>query len=128
MMLLAKRVAVPCSPSGVAIKPTTNLALLGCRAVPGAGVVIWNRTTNSLDHVVPNATGIDGALYNAKDDRFFAAASRWHRGAVMAMFDGTGNFIANVPTTIQSHQVGYDQTNRRVYTLGGGLVSFTIPL
>lgn len=121
-------IGVPCTPSGVAIKPTTNIALLGCRAVGGPGVVFWNLTTNSLDHTVPNVTGIDGAVYNAKADRFFAAASRWHRGPVMGMFDGSGNFIANVPTTIQSHQVGYDQTNRTVYALGGGLVSFTLPV
>jgi DNA-binding beta-propeller fold protein YncE len=119
---------VPCTPSGVAIKATTNMALLGCRAVPGPGLVFWNLATNSLDHTVPNVTGVDGAVYSAKPDRFFAAASRWHRGPVMAMLDGSGNFISNVPTTIQSHQVGYDQTNRVVYALGGGLVSFTIPL
>jgi hypothetical protein len=119
---------VPCTPSGVAIKPTTNMALLGCRAVGGPGLVFWNLATNSLDHTIPQATGVDGAVYNAKADRFFAAASRWHRGPVMAMMDGSGNFITNVPTTIQSHQVGYDQTNRVVYALGGGLVSFTIPI
>jgi hypothetical protein len=119
---------VPCTPSGVAIKPTTGLALLGCRAVGGPGMVFWNLKTNTLDHTVPNVTGVDGAIYNAKADRFFAAASRWHRGPVMAMFDGSGTFIANVPTTIQSHQVGYDQTNRVVYALGGGLVSFTLPI
>jgi DNA-binding beta-propeller fold protein YncE len=119
---------VPCTPSGVAIKPTTGLALLGCRAVPGPGIVFWNLKTNTLDHTVPNVTGVDGAIYNAKADRFFAAASRWHRGPVMAMFDGSGAFLTNVPTTIQSHQVGYDQTNRVVYALGGGLVSFTLPL
>jgi hypothetical protein len=119
---------VPCTPSGVAIKPTTNMALLGCRAVPGPGLVYWNLTTNTLDHTVPNVTGVDGAIYNAKTDRFFAAASRWHRGPVMAILDGSGNFLTNVPTTIQSHQVGFDQTNRVIYTLGGGLVSFTSPL
>jgi hypothetical protein len=118
---------VPCTPSGVAIKPTTNMALLGCRAVPGPGLVFWNLATNSLDHTIPNVTGVDGAIYNPKADRFFAAASRWHRGPVMAMLDGSGNFITNVPTTIQSHQVGYDQTNEVVYALGGGLVSFPLP-
>jgi DNA-binding beta-propeller fold protein YncE len=123
----ATDLGVPCTPSGVAIKPTTNMALLGCRAVPGPGMVYWNLTTNMLDHAIPNVTGVDGAVYNAKEDRFFAAASRWHRGPVMALFDGSGNFITNVPTTIQSHQVGYDQTNNVVYTLGGGLVSFTAP-
>jgi hypothetical protein len=117
----------PCTPSGVAIKPSTNMALLGCRAVPGPGLIFWNLNTNAIDHVVPNVTGVDGAIYNAKEDRFFAAASRWHRGPVMAMLDGSGNFITNVPTTIQSHQVGFDQTNRVVYTLGGGLVSFKLP-
>jgi len=120
-------IGVPCTPSGVAIKPTTNMALLGCRAVPGPGLVYWNLTKNALDHTVPNATGVDGALYNAKADRFFAAANRWHRGPVMAILDGSGNFLTNVPTTIQSHQVGYDQTNHVVYTLGGGLVSFSTP-
>jgi hypothetical protein len=69
---------------------------------------------------------VDGAIYNGKEDRFFAAASRWHRGPVMAVLDGSGNFITNVPTTIQSHQVGFDQTNGVVYTLGGGLVSFKL--
>jgi hypothetical protein len=118
---------VPCTPSGLAIKPTTNLAMLVCRAVPGPGMVFWNLSTNSLDHTVSNVTGGDGGIYNAKLDRFFAADSRWHRGPVMAMFDGSGNFITNVPTTIQSHQVGFDQTNRVVYALGGGLVSFTLP-
>jgi hypothetical protein len=45
----------------------------------------------------------------------------------MAILDGSGHFITNVPTTIQSHQVGFDQTNRVVYTFGGGLVSFKLP-
>jgi hypothetical protein len=121
------KLPVPCTPSGIAIKPTTNMALLACRAVPGPGLVFWNLATNSLDHTVPNVTGVDQAIYNAKADRFFAAASRWHRGPVMAMMDGSGNFITNVPSTIQSHQVGYDQTNQVVYALGGGLVSFTLP-
>jgi hypothetical protein len=120
-------IGVPCTPSGFAINTTTNLAMLGCRAVPGPGMVFWNLTTNTLDHTVSNVTGVDGAIYNTRLDRFFAAASRWHRGPVMAMFDGSGNFITNVPTTIQSHQVGLDQTNRVVYALGGGLVSFTLP-
>jgi DNA-binding beta-propeller fold protein YncE len=116
----------PCTPSGVAIKASTNMALLGCRAVPGPGLIFWNLNTNTIDHVVPNVTGVDGAIYNGKEDRFFAAASRWHRGPVMAVLDGSGNFITNVPTTIQSHQVGFDQTNRVVYALGGGLVSFKL--
>ena len=127
-MVSATDVGVPCTPSGLAIKPTTNIAMLGCRAVPGPGMVVWNLTTNTLDHAVPNVTGADGLIYNAKVDRFFAAASRWHTGPVMGIFDGSGNFLTNVPTTVQSHQVGFDQTNRVVYTLGGGLVSFTMPL
>jgi hypothetical protein len=47
---------------------------------------------------------------------------------MMGILDGSGNFITNVPTTFASHQVGYDQTNHMVYTLGGGLVEFPTPI
>ncbi len=72
-------------------------------------------------------SGADQVIYNARADRFFAAAARWHRGASMAMIDGSGNFITNVLTSFATHQVGYDQTNHVAYTLGGGLISFTLP-
>jgi hypothetical protein len=121
------KLSVPCTPSGIAIKPTTNMALLGCRNSSGPGLVFWNLTTNALDHQIPNVSGADQVIYNAKADRFFAAASRWHRGAMMGIMDGSGKFITNVPTTFASHQVGYDQTNRIIYALGGGLVSFPSP-
>ena len=49
----------------------------------------------------------------------------WYRGPIVAMLHST--FITKVQTTNQSHEVGYDQTNRVVYALGGGLVAFTIP-
>lgn len=120
------KLTVPCTPSGLAIRPTTNMALLGCR-LSSSGLVYWNLATNSLDHVIRNVSGADQVIYNARADRFFAAASRWHRGAMMGLLDGSGNFITNVPTTFASHQVGYDQTNRIVYTLGGGLVFFHVP-
>jgi hypothetical protein len=44
--------------------------------------------------------------------------------SIVAMLDS--RFITKVPTTNQSHEVGYDETNRVVYALGGGLVAFTI--
>jgi hypothetical protein len=50
----------------------------------------------------------------------------WYRGPIVAMLHST--FITKVPTTNQSHEVGYDQTNRVVYALGGGLVAFAISL
>ena len=50
----------------------------------------------------------------------------WYRGPIVAMLHRT--FITKVPTTNQSHEVGYDQTNRVVYALGGGLVAFAISL
>ena len=71
--------------------------------------------------------GADAVIYNAKADRFFAARSGYHRGPVMGMFDGSGNFITDVPTTSVSHEVGFDQTNDVVYTEGGGLIWFQIP-
>jgi DNA-binding beta-propeller fold protein YncE len=123
-MVSLTSISVPCTPSGIAIKATTNMALLGCR-LTSQGLVFWNLATNSLDHTIPNVSGADQVIYNAKADRFFAAASRWQRGASMAILDGSGNFI-NVPTSFASHQVGYDQPHLVVYTVGGGLISFTL--
>jgi hypothetical protein len=48
------KLSVPCTPSGIAIKPSTNMALLGCRSSGGPGLVFWNLGTNTLDHQVPN--------------------------------------------------------------------------
>ena len=118
-------IGVPCTPYGFAIKPATNMALLGC-GLGSQALVYWNLKTNTLDHTIANVSGADQVIYNARADRFFAAASGWHRGPVMAMLDGSGNFITNVPTTFASHEVGYDQTNRVVYTIGGGLISFSL--
>jgi hypothetical protein len=64
-------------------------------------MVFRNLSTNTLDHAVLNVTGADGAIYNARADCFFAAASGWHLGPVMAMFDGSGEFLANVPKRAQ---------------------------
>jgi len=65
------------------------------------------------------------AAIRAYVPEFAASEARWYRGPIVAMLDST--FITKVPTTNQSHEVGYDQTNRVVYALGGGLVAFTIP-
>src|SRR5258708_35393036 len=81
------------------------MALLGCRAVPGPGLVYWNLTTNTLDHTVPNVPGVDGAIYNAKADRFFAGATRWPRAPGMATLAGGGTFLTNGPSTIRNPHV-----------------------
>jgi hypothetical protein len=117
-------IGVPCNPSGFAISATRDLAVMPCR-VPHA--VVWNLATNQLDHLVTQGGTGDAAIFNASADRYFLAASSWHLGPMMTMLDGSGNFITNVPTTVLSHEVGFDQTNRVVYTLGGGLVYFQMP-
>lgn len=117
-------IGVPCTPSGIAIKPTTNLAMIGCRPQ----IVFWDLKTNSMASASPKSGGADQVIYNAHADRFFAAGSGYHRGPVMGIFDGSGNFITNIPTTSVSHEVGYDQTNGVVYTIGGGLIWFKPPV
>jgi DNA-binding beta-propeller fold protein YncE len=118
-------VGMPCRPNGLAIKPTTGLALLGCSTRDH--LIFWDLKSNSIASTSAQDGGADVVLYNATADRFFAATGGFHLGPAMGMYDGSGNFITNVPTTFASHEAAYDQTNRMVYTIGGGLVSFTLP-
>jgi hypothetical protein len=116
-------IGTPCRPSGLAIKSTTGMALVGCRTA----LMMWDLNSNSMASRVDNAGGADAVIYNAKADRFFSAGSGFHRGPILSMLDGSGNFITNVPTTPISHEVAFDQTNNVVYTIGGGLIWFQTP-
>ena len=126
-------VGVPCNPNGLAINPKTNLALLGCGNKTTQQTVIFDLAAGKTVGTFDQAGAGDSAIYDAKADRYFFAASGYYRGGQLAIFSG-GNpvqFITNVPTTVSSHAVAYDETNRIVYLpdvpSAAGLVSFPAP-
>ena len=119
-----------CSPAGLAINPTTNMALLNCntRTQP-QHVAIWDFKTAKVVSTTDKVGAGDGAVYNAKADKYFSADSNFFRGGQVGIFNGKdGSFITNVPTAVGSHGIAYDETNNAVYTqdqLPGEAAMFT---
>jgi YVTN family beta-propeller protein len=125
-------------PTHLAIKPGSNLAVLGGNLrtdmanITNANTLIWDFTANKYASVIKNTGGTDIVIYEPTTDLFMAAQAYYVAGPCMAFFDGTGKFLTNVPTATLSRQVAYDQTNKIVYSMDttskkAGLLSFALP-
>jgi DNA-binding beta-propeller fold protein YncE len=113
-----------CGPSGLAINPVNELALLGCST---HRTVFWDLAQWQVSSVVDNVGSGDAAIYVPNVDRFMFAAEGFHRGQVIGFFDGNGQFLTNLPTTPISHQIAFDETNRNVYCVVGPVGAFPLP-
>jgi YVTN family beta-propeller protein len=126
-------VGTKCNPNGIAINPTTNMALLGCSSRSANAAVLWDLGAGKVLATFDQAGAGDAVFYSPKADRFFFAASNFNRGAVMAIFSGNPvRFVTAIPTAVGSHGVAYDETNGLVYTQDqnpneGALFSFSPP-
>ena len=132
---LVKRFDVvdPTNPTGLAINPTTNQALLGCSNRAKQHETIWDFTTQKVVYTTDKVGAADVTLYDPVANVYLAACSSFARGPVVGIFDGTtGKFITNVPTFPGAHMLTYDETNRMVYTcdwtpFNAALISFQLP-
>src|SRR5207247_218765 len=121
-----------CTPNGLGINPSNNLAILTCRRSPNT--VIWDLAAGQIVSVVGAVGDGDMGLYDPVADLFFTATRQHPEGPAIGIFRGaTGEYITKIPTIdVQSGNVAYDQTNNIVYTsdlLNGSpnLVSFQLP-
>jgi len=122
-----------CNPNGLAINDKLQIALLDCsnKAQP-QHMVIWDLKGGKVQSTTDKTGTGDAAVYDAKADKFFATAANFFRGGQMAIFDGKGTFLTNVPTAVGSHGVAYDETNNAVYTQDqlpneGVMFTFQVP-
>lgn len=126
-------VGVSCNPNGLAINPSTNQALLGCSNKKTPMAVVWDLKAGKVVTTFTQVGAGDAAIYDAKANLFFFAASNFPSGPVMAIFSGSPvRWIANVRTAVGSHMVAYDETNRVIYTGNqgkgeAGLVALWLP-
>jgi len=126
-------VGAACKPNGLAIDPTTNQALLGCSNRKTPFTVLWDLKTHAVVSRFTQAGAGDMTAYDPKTNLFFFAASNFPPGAVLAIFGGSPvHWIANIPTAVGSHVVGFDATNRVIYTgnqqpNSAGLMAFWLP-
>jgi DNA-binding beta-propeller fold protein YncE len=111
------KVSVACNPNGLAINPKTGQALLGCSDKKSGHTVLWDLKGGKVITTFSQIWAGDQAVYNAKDNLFFFAASNQPNGAQVGVFTGGPNvrYVGGAPTYAGSHGVGYDQTNRVVY-------------
>jgi DNA-binding beta-propeller fold protein YncE len=122
-----------CHPNGLAINPTTGMALLACNNRQRPHTLIWDLTQQKIASVIPESGAGDGAIYDETIDRFFFAASAFSDGPVMGIYGGNPvEFLGNVPTARMASWVAYDRAHRLVYAPAirdgmPALVSFPLP-
>jgi len=121
-----------CNPNGNAINPTLDIALLGCSNKAQQHTAIWDFKTSKVTSTTDKVGAGDAAIYDAKANKFFFAASNYYRGGQMGIFSGNGKFIANVPTAVGAHAVAYDETNNALFAQDqlpnqGAVFTFKVP-
>jgi WD40 repeat protein len=117
-----------CQPTGLAIDPRSNEALIAC----AYSTVSWNLRSASGQNLTQGGGG-DVVSYDAKAGRFFVASPGKAAGSTVAIFGGNPiAFISSVVTGAGGKAAAYNETNNLVYTTDFrpyevGLVAFNIP-
>jgi YVTN family beta-propeller protein len=117
-------------PTGIAINPKTNQALIGGEEQQ---TLVWDFNTDKVINIFNQVGGGDQLIYDPTVDMFFFGAGDFKSGSVIGLWSGSPiTFIGNVPAALGSHNVAYDQTNKIVYTCDEqsgeiGLLSFPLP-
>jgi DNA-binding beta-propeller fold protein YncE len=126
-------IADACHPTGLAINPQINRALLVSSNRDNPHTVIWDLDQQRIESVFPESGCGDGAIYEPAIDRFFVANAGFSGGPVIGVFGGNPiRFLANVPTAQRASWVTYDRRNKLVYapTIENGkpaILSFSLP-
>ncbi|HKV43638.1 MAG TPA: hypothetical protein VJT32_03005 [bacterium] len=126
-------VGAACDPNGLAINPATNQALLGCSNKKAPMAILWDLKAHTVVETFKQVGAGDMAFYYPRENLYLFAASNFPAGPAMAIFAGSPvHWIANIPTAVGSHALGFDETNHVIYTLdqrpnSGGLIAFWLP-
>jgi len=117
-----------CLPSGLAINPTSDLALIACQSS-----VMRLDLRRGSSATVSDVSGGDVVSYDARVDRFFVASPRASQSGIVSIFGGDPiAYVTSVVTDVRGKSAAYDETNAIVYTPDGrpgkaGIASFKLP-
>ena len=117
-----------CQPTGLAINPSSNTALIACQAF----VMTWSLSAGKLDTFAQVAGG-DIVSYDATVDRFLVASPLANGTSAIGIFgENPTAFITSVVTDARGKSAAYDETNQVVYSTDGrpkkaGITSFHLP-
>jgi len=110
-----------CHPTGLAINPNRQLAMVACRS--STGLINLRTGANEVSRIV---AGGDIVSYDAGADRFLVGSSHGATDSSVGVFDGDGQFLAQVKTSDSAHGAVIDDATGRVYALSAvGLLSFS---
>jgi len=106
------------TPSHFAIKPGSDIAVLGSMNTKPEHIVTWDFKANKIASVINDVGQVDFVIYDPVVDLFFGASGKWSGGSCIAILDGNGKFLTNVLTgDLGGHSVAFDETNYIVYTV-----------
>jgi outer membrane protein assembly factor BamB len=109
-----------CHPSGLAINPARQLAMVACRS--STGLINLRNGNNEVSRTVP---GGDLVSYDPAADRFLVGSSHGPRDSSVGVFDGDGHFLAQVQSSDSAHGAVIDDRTGVVYALSSvGMLSF----
>ena len=114
-----------CYPTGMAINPSANSALIACKN----SVLSWNLRTRQSEKFTQVAGG-DVVNYAARSDQFFVGAP--HQGVVGVFGGNPIAFISAVATDGRGNSAVYDEANDLVYSPDtrikkAGIAGFHVP-
>jgi streptogramin lyase len=117
-----------CQPTGLAINPTSNQALMVCKTF----VMSFNLTTGKSVRFA-QVLGGDIVNYDAKVDQFFVGSPHITKPSVVGIFGGNPiTYYSSVSTDAHGNSAAYDEANNVVYTPNllpdkAGVSSFKLP-
>jgi hypothetical protein len=110
-----------CRPAGLAINPNRQLAVAACRG----STALYNLRTGGTE-VSRTVPGGDLVSYDARADRFLVGSSHGPRDSSVGVFDGDGQFVAQVQSSPNAHGAVINDSTGVVYAASAvGLLSFT---
>ena len=110
-----------CHPSGLAINPSRQLAMVACRG----SMAVFNLRTG-LDEITTSVQGGDIVTYDAVLDRFTVGSSHGPRDSSVGVFNGDGRFMGIVASSPKAHGAVFDDRTGDVYAISTtGLLSFS---
>lgn len=116
-----------CQPTGLAINPTSNQALIACKTK----VMSWDLRTGK-SQAFSEVLGGDIVSYNAKVDRFLVASPHTTRPSVVGVFGRNPiAYIASTVTAGNGNSAAYDEAHDFIYTPdtrpgSAGIASFSL--
>jgi DNA-binding beta-propeller fold protein YncE len=108
-----------CHPSGLAINPSRQLAVAGCRG----SIAMFNLRTGAQE-VTRVVQGGDIVTYDAASNRFAVASPHELNDSAVGVFNGDGKFIGSVAAPPNARAAAFDSAHGLVYAPGpSGLMS-----